>query len=177
MPRNRCAAATSRAIPYADYRRKYFGEQRIFKRYQGMTGQECPREFLGAAGAGPAPLISRGEPITSLHSITIRSISGTTSSPFSPRCRYSLQEISWGVSAAKPKQSRQMARPPCQPRFERDFFSPTNFQVENEMFKLNPACRTRPLEQDDAAPKLNFANAIDALVHVVEARLAQPRSA
>jgi hypothetical protein len=40
VPRNRCGAATSRAIPYADYQRKYSEEQRIFKRYQGFTGQE-----------------------------------------------------------------------------------------------------------------------------------------
>src|SRR6266403_2504292 len=39
-PRNPCAAATSRAIPYADYQRKFFEEQRIFKRYQGFTAQE-----------------------------------------------------------------------------------------------------------------------------------------
>src|SRR5258708_20369254 len=65
MP-NRCAAGTSRAIPFADYQRKYFGEQRILKRYQGFTTQEtehpsrCPivlqtADVRGASNVRCAP--------------------------------------------------------------------------------------------------------------------------
>jgi len=42
-----------------------------------------------------------------------------------------------------------MVRPPCQPRFERDFFSPTNFQVENEMSSV----RERTARQKEVARK------------------------
>jgi hypothetical protein len=37
VARNRCAAGTSQGIPYADYQGKYFEDQGIFKRYQGIT--------------------------------------------------------------------------------------------------------------------------------------------
>ena len=52
VPRNRHAAATSRAIPYADYQGKDFEEQGILKRYQGIAELRAARtnRLIGRCG-------------------------------------------------------------------------------------------------------------------------------